>query len=222
MTEAEWLACSEPERMLEFLGSNASERKLRLYAVSCCLQMWHLMTDERSKDAVRLAERFADGIATRQERNSIHTTLDAETHHGIEQEVFGMAFTAATDSLLESAYEAAQSATGYTWFALTDDLVEPQVSITDKALRDAHASFLRCVFGPLPFRPINVNPTWRTLTVVALAEAVYDDRAFDRLPILADALEEAGCHDADILGHCRSEGEHVRGCWVVDLMLGKS
>jgi len=50
-------------------------------------------------------------------------------------------------------------------------------------------------------------------------KAIYDDRAFDRLPILADALEEAGCEDQDILGHCRSGGEHVRGCWVVDGLL---
>ena len=65
------------------------------------------------------------------------------------------------------------------------------------------------------------DPRWRTSNVTALAQAIYDDRAFDRLPILADALEDAGCTDADILNHCRQPGEHVRGCWVVDLVLGK-
>jgi hypothetical protein len=63
--------------------------------------------------------------------------------------------------------------------------------------------------------------TWLTPTVETLATTIYDQRAFDRLPILADALEEAGCTDADILSHCRQPGVHVRGCWVVDLILGK-
>jgi hypothetical protein len=79
----------------------------------------------------------------------------------------------------------------------------------------------RCCLGPLPFRPAAVRPDWLTETAVALARAIYEERAFDRLPILADALEDAGCDDADILAHCRGDGPHVRGCWVVDLVLGK-
>ncbi|QEL19364.1 hypothetical protein [Limnoglobus roseus] len=65
------------------------------------------------------------------------------------------------------------------------------------------------------------GPGWRTSTVTALAEGIYRDGAFDRLPILADALEEAGCDRPDILAHCRGDGHHVRGCWVVDLVLAK-
>ncbi|QEL16013.1 hypothetical protein [Limnoglobus roseus] len=80
---------------------------------------------------------------------------------------------------------------------------------------------MRCVFGN-PFRPVAFSPAWRTSTAVGLAEGIYADRAFDRLLILADALQDAGCGDADILGHCRGTGPHVRGCWVVDLVLGKS
>ncbi len=67
-----------------------------------------------------------------------------------------------------------------------------------------------------------LDPAWLTPTVVSLADALYRDRAFDRLPILADALEEAGCTNADVLLHCRQPAEHVRGCWVVDLVLGKT
>ena len=88
----------------------------------------------------------------------------------------------------------------------------------------AQAALLRDIFGLLPFRPVTITPAWLAWnagTVVRLAQGIYDDRAFDRLPILADALEEAGCHDADILAHCRQPGEHMRGCWVVDLLLGK-
>ncbi|MBN9522996.1 hypothetical protein J0H58_31535 [bacterium] len=85
----------------------------------------------------------------------------------------------------------------------------------------AQAALLRDILGN-PFRPVAFDPTWRTEAVVALARGVYDDRAFDRLPVLADALEDAGCADADVLTHCRGDGPHVRGCWVVDLILGKT
>ncbi|MBL8797494.1 MAG: hypothetical protein JNM56_26575 [Planctomycetia bacterium] len=83
-----------------------------------------------------------------------------------------------------------------------------------------HSAFLRDILGN-PLRPISADPSWQTETVSSLATAIYDERAFDRLPILADALEDAGCDNADMLNHCRQPGEHVRGCWVVDLVLGK-
>src|SRR5262249_53337128 len=78
----------------------------------------------------------------------------------------------------------------------------------------------RDIFGN-PFRPIAPNPYWRTATAVALAEGIYADRAFDRLPILADALEDAGCDSAPPLAHLRGDGPHVRSCWALDLVLGK-
>jgi hypothetical protein len=84
-------------------------------------------------------------------------------------------------------------------------------------------SLLHCIFGN-PFRPVSLDPAWLHCnggTVRKMAEAIYDDRAFDRLPILADALEEAGCTDRAVLDHCRGSGAHVRGCWVLDLLLGK-
>src|SRR5262249_4358937 len=73
-----------------------------------------------------------------------------------------------------------------------------------------------------PFRPAACDPAWRTPTVRRLAEAIYDERAFDRLPILADAVEESGCTNADLLGHLRGEGPHTRGCWALDAILGKT
>ena len=79
---------------------------------------------------------------------------------------------------------------------------------------------IRDLFGD-PFRPVAFDLRWRTTDAIGLARAIYDDRAFDRLPILADALMDAGCDDEDILAHCRTDGPHVRGCWVVDLVLGK-
>ncbi|MBA4066320.1 MAG: hypothetical protein C0501_21920 [Isosphaera sp.] len=73
-----------------------------------------------------------------------------------------------------------------------------------------------------PFRSVTADPAWLTSTVVALATGIYGERAFDRLPILADALQDAGCEDAAVLDHCRGPGPHARGCWVVDMLLGKS
>jgi hypothetical protein len=79
----------------------------------------------------------------------------------------------------------------------------------------------RDIFGN-PFRPVTFDPDWRTSTAVALAKQMYDSRDFSAMPILADALQDAGCEHVDVLTHCRdAKGVHVRGCWVVDLVLGK-
>jgi hypothetical protein len=84
----------------------------------------------------------------------------------------------------------------------------------------AQCNLVRDIFGN-PFHHVTHDPSWLTPTVTSLATAIYEERAFDRLPILADALEDAGCTHAYILSHCRSGGEHARGCWVVDLLLGR-
>jgi hypothetical protein len=93
---------------------------------------------------------------------------------------------------------------------------------TDVEMSTAQATVLRCIVGPFLFRPITLDRAWLTPTVTEIAEAIYDDRAFDSLPALADALEEAGCNNTDILAHCRQQGPHLRGCWVLDLLLGRT
>lgn len=88
----------------------------------------------------------------------------------------------------------------------------------------AQTLLLRDIFDS-PFHHASLSPAllaWNNSTVVTMAQSIYADRTFDSLPVLADALEEAGCDNQDILSHCRAEGPHVRGCWVVDLILGKS
>jgi hypothetical protein len=72
-----------------------------------------------------------------------------------------------------------------------------------------------------PFRPVTFDPSWRTSTAVELARQMYESRTFDRMPILADALQDAGCEEPSVIVHCQSDGPHVRGCWVVDLVLGR-
>jgi hypothetical protein len=85
------------------------------------------------------------------------------------------------------------------------------------------AALMRCIVGN-PFRPVPPEPAWLIWnggTVRTLAEAIYAERAFERTSILADALEDAGCADEQILSHCRGDGAHVRGCWIVDLFTGR-
>jgi len=87
--------------------------------------------------------------------------------------------------------------------------------------KEAQSKFFRDIFGN-PFRPVKLDLTWLTPTVVKLAQQIYEDRAYDRLLLLADVLEEAGCDNTEILNHCRGPEPHVRGCWVVDPLLGKA
>ena len=86
--------------------------------------------------------------------------------------------------------------------------------------RDQQLLLVRCIFGN-PFRPVMLDPRWLSSTVLDLARTIYDERVFERMPILADALMDAGCDSDEIINHCRGTGPHVRGCWVVDLILGK-
>jgi hypothetical protein len=104
------------------------------------------------------------------------------------------------------------------------DLILPTgIELTDPVSLDeqtAQSALLRDIFGN-PFRPVAFNPAWRTDTAVSLARTMYESREFGAMPILADALQDAGCEDEQILNHCRDANQpHVRGCWVCDLVLG--
>ena len=96
----------------------------------------------------------------------------------------------------------------------------PEYVDTLKVEQSNQANLLRDIFGN-PFRPVAFSPSWRTDTAVAIARQMYESRDFSAMPILADAIQDAGCDSEDMLTHCRGDGPHVRGCWVVDLVLGK-
>ena len=81
--------------------------------------------------------------------------------------------------------------------------------------RQKQCELLRDLFGN-PFRPVTFVKEWKTTNVLAMAKTIYDQHAFERLPVLGDALEEAGCSDPAVLDHCRGVGPHFRGCWVID------
>jgi hypothetical protein len=226
MTEAEWLACTDPKSMLRVLQDRASDRKLRLFDCACCRRAWHLLTDPRSRTAVEVAERFVDGAANAQ----------------LLSDAFEVACDAVPESLgpvSRDAYliiHAAEVAAGLAYPAPYYEGGE-QYGVTDFSARvgegpeqadlaeeQAEADLVQDIFGN-PFRLSHIDPAWLAWndgTVVEMAQTIYDDRAFDRLSILADALEEAGCTDDDILTHCRGPGPHALGCWVVDLLLGKT
>jgi hypothetical protein len=221
MTEAEWLACADPMPMLDVLRDTASDRKLRLFTCACGHLVSHLLTDPRSKEALPVAERFADGLTSAAEMEAVfQPACDAAgeaSRYAIDPAdgtplpswaaawVVAKAVIATSDSRGEDAF-----------FGAVDG-----VRFAKMALGNPPTPLLHDIFGN-PFRPVSVDPSWLTSTVLVLARGIYDDRAFDRLPILADALQDAGCDNGAILNHCRQTGEHVRGCWVVDLLLGKT
>jgi hypothetical protein len=214
MTEAEWLVCTDPSPMLEFLRDKASERKERLCA-SAWARAWLLYAADAPRmqpihravfggpqwlPQLEAAERYADG------------RLDARALRASRQQSGGphnlfCLVTAVSHFSFDSSLLA---------------LVSVQMEFGGPSTREV-CDILRDVFGN-PFRPAAGALSWlswNAATVRILVHDIYEERAFDRLPILADALEDAGCDNAEILAHCRSGGAHVRGCWVVDLLLGK-
>jgi hypothetical protein len=110
------------------------------------------------------------------------------------------------------------------WLAVWDEVFE-SIAAAEEVVAAGQAAVLRDISGPLPFRPVTISPdvrAWNDRLVVRLAKAIYDARRWGDMPLLGDALLDAGCDNEEVLAHCRAGGEHVRGCWVVDLLLGKS
>jgi hypothetical protein len=219
MTEAEWLACKDPQPMLEFLRGRASDRKLRIFGVACCLRIYSEKIGEaNSRRAIKLAEKYVEGLATEQELRAQRSGPPMFPYSTCVVQPDGPALLPA---MIECAVYTGRVVEAGVGLRTRD---EAQARAAYDQERCDQASLLRCVFGTLPFGCVTVAPSclaWNSGTVVQLAQAIYFDRAFDRLPILADALEDAGCTNQDILAHCRQSGEHVRGCWVVDLLTGR-
>lgn len=225
MTEAEWLACTDPQKMLKFLRRKANDRRLRLFACGCCRQIWKDLTLKSVRQAVEIAESYADGTVADKELKQAHTkgviACTGMLHRGTAKMLNDPAYAIKMCRMglaVNTAHDAPFQIGQLDWLW------------KDNFLKSISPVLLRCVIGN-PFRalpPKKGNQQWKdklrawlTPTVKRLAEAIYEDRAFSRMPDLADALEKAGCHDLDILVHCRQPGEHVRGCWVMDLVLGK-
>lgn len=209
-TEPQWLDSIDPEAMARLLESGDPDpRRWQLFACACC---WRIlpMLDERSRQAVAIAERHAEGLASGKE---------VEEARHLAQCAVATTWQSRGDTCL-----------GYAAVAVHYALVRPQRAHAYAALaagggqvaeRRVQADLLRDVFGN-PFRPARLDAAWRTPTVLAIAADIYHNDSFSELPVLGDALEDAGCDDPDILDHARSARPHVRGCWLVDLLLGNA
>jgi hypothetical protein len=225
MTEQQWLAGKDLDRMLSFLRGRASERKLRLFACACCRRVWHLIPEGPSRKTITLAEQVADGLAAEEELEECGKGATAVAQRTVRAASWSAVWAGSRSAEVAAARAAAQAAA---WAAVPDETKSAGRAAWEKALRaesGRQALLLRDLFGN-PFRPPPPPApawlSWEGGTVVRLARRIYDTRDFGSLPVLADALEEAGCTAKGILDHCRHGGEHARGCHVVDALLGKS
>jgi hypothetical protein len=208
MTEAEWLTANPPQ-LLWFLKERhpgkrrlAFNRKARLFGCACCRRVWHLLGD-KDRGKVEVAERYADGLVARRDWEEARKgrvvppwALDPSAR----------AAAAASSVLHREAHRAAVEAVGWSG---------------NLPGKPAQTHLLRDIFDN-PFRPVEFSSDWRTDTAMSLAKQMYDSREFGAMPILADALQDAGCDNEAVLDHCRGTGPHVRGCWVIDFVLGKA
>ena len=218
------------------------QRKLRLMACACCRRIWHRLPEGAYRHAVVVAEQYADGKATEQElksaqamlnpnklpfgettREKIHRAITSATRTFPEENVGRLIYVA-----LSTAWEIGELASVplEVWHARTSqwraysDVRNSSVYREEQLLR---ANLIRDVV-PSPFHKIEFDPAWRSWcdeTITHLARATYDEYRLDNLFILADALEEAGCVEPSIINHCRQAGPHIRGCWVLDLILSQ-
>lgn len=203
MTPAEWHASTDALAL--FAAAPPGARRARLFLVACLRP--HL-DDGRSafRQAVGVAEEFADGLASGRELEAAWEAVFAP---------FGLGM-AASWACIDSPHADASYRLGraqHCLYALAE-------ASPGRPLRAAHAALFRCLTPP-PFAPAVCRPEWLTSAVVGIAASIYDGRNFHDCPILADAFEDAGCDNAELLAHLRGPGPHARGCWPVDLALGR-
>jgi len=221
VTEADWVVCTDPLQMLTFLRGQSSDRKLRLFAVACCRMNWQFL-DNAWRQTVISVERFADGLVIEDDAEwawhgavNITRSFSVEPSAAAAQQAASFAYHATAPRVL--------GLRAGVWEKVTEALESVNRANTPgipTSNRRVLAALLREQFGN-PFQPVVFDARWRTADVMGLARGIYEDRKFDRLPILGDALMDAGCDNDEIIAHCRGGDRHVRGCWVVDFVLGK-
>jgi hypothetical protein len=223
LSEADWQTGADPQAMLDALGGRASDRKLRLFACACCRDVWPFLRDERSRKAVEAAERYADEEATLAEMEAAGDAAGASSALAVQagDRDGEAAAHAAVWATARDATTAAHVASRFARRATTRDEARGVWVGARPEDERRQAALLRDLLGN-PFRPVRLDTSWKTPEVLALARRVYDERAFDRLPELAAALERAGCSEAAVLDACRRPGPHARGSWLVDALLDRT
>lgn len=207
------------DQVAEVVARFGSHRKCRLLAVACCRHVWSFISHEPSRELVELTEQFADGqISTNKlniARRAVYRWARDQGHIVLTPQEVVTAVFSDPEPLGAGRWESV-------WIAYNAAVPKIAPSPCRSFLRTReYRPFVEDLFGN-PFHPIEFNFSWRTDTSTAIAQQMYNSRDFTAMPILADALQDAGCEYDDILNHCRdANGIHVRGCWVVDLVLGK-
>jgi hypothetical protein len=210
-------ALDRMQRRLERAAVEAMDRRIQLFLVACCRRIQHLFTCEWQRFALDMAEEYTpvtegpyrrDLVSLSEQFREQLESVDPEVHLAVHTAVLPHELSEATDHLLRRVS------------GLLGQGKHLQARKNNPMAEVEYAEFLRDIFGN-PFRPVVFDSAWRTSAAVAVASQMYDSRDFTAMPILADALQDAGCENADILTHCRGPGPHARGCWVVDHILGK-
>jgi hypothetical protein len=209
MTEEEWVACFEPLELLESVREAAPFEQLWRYVV---LSLRGIGADQPAESLERLVTEGVNEHNLAVQRAPFWVQSQRTSGGGYSQGRKPVRIPAATQRA-RAVLAAFQIDAKTSAAAVTRE--------TQHLLQREQCDWLKCLF-PNPFRPVTFAPEWRTDTAIALARTMYEAREFGAMPILADALQDAGCDNDDILNHCRAPGAHVRGCWVCDLVLGNS
>jgi hypothetical protein len=240
-----WDSCDVPDSMLDLVQGTVSLRKLRLFAVACCRRVAHLVTDEAVARLLNLAEANADGTAGEAEMRAAVSHLQSlqslasrrerrvrpDKLREVRASGYALDAIAQTLGLLRRQYDL-DPPDDACWIAGYDVPEDARLAARWGApasqqmeVVSAEAVFQAGLVREIianPFRPVVFAVPWLTRDAVAIAKDIYGERRFEDMPILADALEEAGCNNATILAHCRQSGQHVRGCWLIDTLTGKA
>ncbi|HEX4794274.1 MAG TPA: hypothetical protein VH370_10810 [Humisphaera sp.] len=246
MTEQDWLHVDDLEAMLRHLSGRVSERKYRLTECAFHRRFWHLLADERSRRAVEVAERYADRFASADELAAAQADADVAFEKilgacftdGTPRRPYWGGAVSAAQHAARSMYDLHGifpsigidhpkrfgNMVNLIWNSTAAHPIGDGSSDTAghtaiKTEQSAEIRLLHDLFGN-PFSPANLDAAWLTPAITSLAQTIYDQRSFERLPELANELELAACENRDIIEHCRGLGPHVRGCWVIDLLLG--
>jgi hypothetical protein len=232
VTESEWLTCDDPDRLLAWLGERLGARKAVLFACACCrAQLWRF-ADPRSRAAVEAAESFADEAVVSDALRTAAADADAAWSRAVSSSRATASpltnagkVTALAASKLLAPFRQAELNIATILNAASQTAAFVRMGV--KRTKPAQAAFLLDLVGN-PFHAAAIETRSQTPTVLSLAVAADEERTMPvgtldpvRLSILADALEDAGCSGAELLDHLRSPGPHVRGCWALDLILGK-
>ena len=235
MNEHQWLTADQVPWLLSHAEMVVTHRELALFQIECARQLIEVEDDSELSHLCMKVEDSLQGDALSTDVETVRTATHryavasaellfqgvAEAHGRNRHFVRQLSQAAVAANLLQEAVSP-----GGWWRATTDIDEGPELAFycAFDGFREVwcqqNIPLLRCIVGN-PFHPVTFDPSWRTEAAIGLALRMYDDRDFAAMPILADALEEAGCENADVLSHCREPGPHARGCWVVDEVLGK-